>query len=109
MTGPPRLGARNRLAFTLAIIVLAASPARAQGRPSTTAMTCAQATGLVARAGGVVLGTGGYTYDRFVAHRGFCEVTEVTKRAFRPTRDNPACLVGYTCIEPGRDDFFDQF
>ena len=89
--------------FVLALAVLTVPPA---GAP---AMTCGQATGLVGRAGAIVLGTGGYTYDRFVAHRGFCEITQVTKRAFVPTRDNPACLVGYRCIEPGRDDFFDQF
>lgn len=89
--------------------LVAVSAAVAQNRPSTTNMTCGQAAELVARNGGIVLGTGGATYDRFVVHRGFCEPTEVTKRAFVPTRDSRACLVGYRCIEPGRDDFFDQF
>lgn len=87
--------------------LLAASPAGAQGRPSTTDMTCARAAGLVRRAGGIVLGTGGFTYDRFVAQRGFCEPTEVTKPAFVPTRDTPSCPVGYRCIEPSRDDLWD--
>lgn len=59
--------------------------------------------------GGIVLGTGGYTYDRFVADRGFCEPTEAVRRAFVPTRDTRACLVGYRCFEPGRDDWFGDF
>ena len=91
------------------VIALELSATQAQGRPSTVNMTCGQAAALVARSGAVVLGTGGYTFDRFVAHRGFCEVTQVTKRAFVPARDTRACLVGYTCVEPGRDDFWDGF
>ncbi|GJD33355.1 hypothetical protein QO012_000971 [Methylobacterium aerolatum] len=79
--------------------------ALAQGRPSTVAMSCVQATRLVAGQGAIVLGTGGQTYDRFVRDRSFCEPTEIARRAFRPTRDNPQCLVGYTCYEPGRDDW----
>lgn len=85
--------------------LLAASPALAQGRPSTTTMSCAQASRLVASQGAIVLGTGGPTYDRFVRDRSFCEPTESARRAFRPTRDNGACLVGYTCYEPSPDDW----
>ena len=81
------------------------SPADAQ-RASTTDMACRQAQGTVARAGGIVLGTGGATYDRFVRDRGFCEVTEITTRAFVPTRDTPQCFIGYRCKEPGRGDRF---
>ena len=89
-------------------LVLGAMPAAdalAQGRPSTTGMSCTQAARLVAAQGAVVLGTGGQTYDRFVRDRSFCEPTEIARRAFRPARDNPSCLVGYTCYEPGRDDW----
>jgi hypothetical protein len=71
----------------------------AQGRPSTVNMTCAQARALVAARGGIVLGTGGYTYDRFVAHGGFCLNRETTKAAWVPTLDTPQCFVGYTCVE----------
>ncbi len=80
-------------------IVLAGLPALAQGRPNTTAMTCAEARALVSRAGAVVLGTGGPTYDRYVLHRGFCTPSEQTEPAFVPTRDNPACYAGDRCIE----------
>lgn len=88
-----------------AALVLAASPAAAQTRPSSTAMTCQQTIRLVQAKGALVLGTGGMTYDRFVRDRSFCEPTEIAKRAFRPTLDNPNCLIGHTCYEPGPGDW----
>ena len=88
-----------------AAIMLVSAPAVAQTRPSSTTMTCQQATRLVQARGALVLGTGGQSYDRFVRDRSFCEVTEIARRAFRPTRDNPTCLIGYTCYEPGADDW----
>lgn len=97
-----------RLPILLAALALSTG-AGAQQRASTTSMTCGQAAALVRARGGIVLGTGGQTYDRFVAHRGFCQPTEAIKRAFVPTRDTPACPVGYRCFEPGRDDLFEQF
>ena len=72
----------------------------AQPRPSTLAMSCGQAESLVASAGGIVLGTGGFTYDRFVAHRGFCLRTESDEPAWVPTADTPQCFVGYRCRDP---------
>jgi hypothetical protein len=71
----------------------------AQPRLSTPTMTCGQASSLVASAGGIVLGTGGYTYDRFVRDRGFCLITEVTEPAWVPARDTPQCFIGYRCRE----------
>jgi len=73
--------------------------AAAQARLSTPAMSCGQASSLVASAGGIVLGTGGFTYDRFVRDRGFCLITEVTEPAWVPARDTPQCFVGYRCRE----------
>jgi len=84
-----------------AALVLAATPVGAQPRPSSTAMTCQQTMRLIQARGALVLGT----YDRFVRDRSFCEPTEIAKRAFRPTRDNPNCLIGYTCYEPGPGDW----
>ena len=81
---------------------LFASAAAAQPRPSTVNMSCRQAAGLVASRGAVVLGTGGHTYDRFVADRRFCLATEVTEPVWVPARDTPQCLVGYRCKEPER-------
>ncbi len=93
------------VSLTLAASLMATA-AVAQGRPSTTAMTCGQARGFVSSRGAAVIGTGGQTYDRFVRDRGFCEATEVTKTTFVPTRDNPSCFIGYRCIEPSQDDWF---
>ena len=89
----------------VAALLLTAAPAAAQTRPSSTTMTCQQTVRLIQASGAIVLGTGGMTYDRFVRDRSFCEPTEVAKRACRPTRDNPRCLIGYTCYEPGFDDW----
>jgi hypothetical protein len=85
---------------------LAAASATAQPRPSSVTMSCQQAAGLVASRGALVLGTGGYTYDRFVRHRGFCLYTEATEPAWVPTRDTPQCFVGYRCKEA--DALFDR-
>jgi hypothetical protein len=91
------------LGFAAACIVTSVA---AQPRPSTTRMTCAQAAGVVASRGGIVLGTGGHTYDRFVAHRGFCLITEMTEPAWVPTVDTPQCFVGYRCKEA--ESWFDR-
>jgi hypothetical protein len=94
---------------TTLALVLALAPEAAQAqRPSTTELTCAQARSTVTRAGAIVLGTGGPTYDRFVRDRNFCEPTEFTRAAFAPTRTDPRCFVGYTCYEPSADDWFDD-
>lgn len=90
------------------VAVLVSGGAAAQTRPSSVAMTCGQTAGLILDRGAVVLGTGGQTYDRYVRDRGFCEVTEIAVRAFVPTRDNPACFIGYRCREPTTGLFDDQ-
>ena len=91
-------------ALALMAAFSATAPAFAQGRPSSVAMTCAETGRLICASGAVVLGTGGQTFDRYVRDRSFCEVTEIAKRAFAPTRDDPTCFVGYTCYEPGQSD-----
>jgi hypothetical protein len=72
----------------------------AQPRPSTVAMSCGQAAGLVTSAGAIVLGTGGHTYDRFVRDRSFCVHGEITEAVWVPARDTPQCFVGYRCKTP---------
>src|SRR4051812_13269834 len=84
----------ERVHRTIAVAIATAmltTAAVAQNRPSTTAMTCQQAAGLVYARGAIVLGTGGYTYDRFVRDRSFCQVTEALESAWVPTRDTPTC------------------
>lgn len=74
-----------------------AGPAFAQGRPSTTDMTCQQARAIVDSTGAIVLGTGGFTFDRFVSSQAFCTHQEFTVPAWAPTRDNPYCAIGFRC------------
>ena len=89
--------------FTAAL----ASGAQAQGRPSTLAMSCAQAKALVTQSGAVVLTTGPYTFDRFVRDRSFCTPDENLEPTWAPTRDAAQCLVGHRC-ERTRDRVFDR-
>jgi len=77
----------------LTLLLIAATPAAAQVGPMTTSMTCAQTRGLVASRGAIVLSTGPTTYDRFVAHEGFCQRDEWAGPAWVPTRDTPQCPV----------------
>jgi hypothetical protein len=91
------------LALALAMMP---SAAPAQQRPMTPAMNCAAARELVGRAGAVVLGTGTYTYDRYVRDRSFCQIAEFLEPAWVPTRDVAQCPVGYRC-RSGALDFND--
>jgi opacity protein-like surface antigen len=93
-----------RTALVLAFMAVAAS-AQAQQRPFTPRLGCGQAQQIVAANGAVVLGTGTYTYDRYVRDRTFCQHNETTEVAFIPTRDTPQCPV-YRCREIELD-FFD--
>jgi hypothetical protein len=95
----------KRLVWGMAF-ALAATAAAAQSRPSTTAQPCATSQRMVAASGAIVLGTGGYTYDRFVRDGGFCEFDETTEPAWVPSRDTPSCFIGYRC--KSRSHFFDD-
>jgi len=85
-----------KLAMT-SLVLLMGSEAWSQGRPVSTTLTCARAAGLVASQGAVVLGTGVYTYDRYVSGQNFCLRGETTDPAWVPTVDNQRCFVGYQC------------
>ncbi len=89
---------------TFALLLLAASATPALAAPYTSQMTCAQARGVVAQQGSVVLYESAHVYDRYVANRGYCQVTQVSQPAFVRTRDSAACPVGSTCIEPDHDN-----
>jgi hypothetical protein len=88
----------KRLVLVVVTAALATG-AMAQPRLSTTDMSCNQAAGLVASRGAIVLGTGGYTYDRFVSDGRFCLRTEATDPAWVAAGDTPQCFVGYRCRE----------
>jgi hypothetical protein len=69
-------------------------------RPDLRQMSCAQARNLVARRGAVVMTTGRYTYERFVAGPRWCDHWETVAPRAAATRDNPRCVVGYICETP---------
>jgi len=79
------------------LVLLIATEAWSQGRPVSTALTCSGAAALVVSQGAVVLGTGTYTYDRYVSGPNYCVRGEPTEPAWVPTLDNPQCFVGYLC------------
>ncbi|MGE7469039.1 hypothetical protein ACQKLX_06345 [Bosea sp. NPDC003192] len=82
----------------IAILALGfAGTALAQGRPQSPERSCAANRQSVLANGAIVLGTGGYTYDRFVRDRSFCQFDETTFPAWVPARDTPQCFVGYRC------------
>jgi hypothetical protein len=83
----------------VATLLAVTTGAVAQPRPSTPQMSCRQAAGLVASRGAIVLGTGAYTYDRYVTDQRFCLRSEITVPEWVPTADTPQCFVGYRCKE----------
>jgi hypothetical protein len=69
----------------------------AQTGPTTLNMSCAQARGIVASQGSVVLRTGPTTYDRYVRDGSFCAVQEMARSAWVRTADSARCPVGGVC------------
>ncbi len=86
----------------LALLAIPSAPVAQGTRVSTTDISCGQARAIVQRQGAVVLGTGGFTYERFVASQAFCEREETIRITFAPTLDNPQCPVGYRCALANR-------
>ncbi len=74
-----------------------ATGAMSQQGPATPEMTCAQATGLVASRGAVVLRTGPAAYDRYVRDASFCAVQEMARPAWVRTADAVQCPIGRVC------------
>ena len=93
--------------LVLTVMILGCVPnvaSMAQGRPSTTTMSCTAAASFIVSRGAVVIGTGGDTFERAVVHQGFCNMGEYTKPLFARTRDLSACFVGYYCFDGSRND-----
>jgi hypothetical protein len=87
----------KRLAGGLLCAALLTGHCAAQTRPLTTAMPCAAISALVAARGAIVLGTGPYTYDRYVSNAGACGIGQTTEPAFERSADSAQCFVGYRC------------
>ncbi len=93
--------------FVIALVLTAVSSAvMGQSRNSTRSMSCAQARGVIATQGAVVLHTGPNTYDRYVRDAGFCAAQEMVRPAWVPTADTAQCPIGGVCrsveIDNGR-------
>jgi hypothetical protein len=88
-----------------AVAMLAPVDASAQMEPPT--ITCAQARGQVQARGAAVVYSSRHIYDRYVTDQRFCSHGETTRAAFIPTRDDPACFVGFRCVTPDHNLFRD--
>jgi hypothetical protein len=88
-----------RLAIVTACVMLAPGLTCADMRPASRSLTCDRARALVEKQGAVIFTTGPTTFDRFVASRAFCTVSEQLEPAFAPASDDPQCFVGYRCRE----------
>ncbi len=82
--------------LTILILLLSFADV-ANARHDVRTMSCAQARALVQQSGAIVLTTGQYTYDRYVAGQRYCERPYVIRRAWVTTADTDQCNIGYTC------------
>ncbi len=96
-----------RLTLPLAalLVLWAAVPGQAQSRPDSLRLSCAQARSLVARSGSIVIGTGPFIYDRYVANVGFCFRGQFIQSSWIRTADSAQCFIGYRCVDD--NPFFD--
>lgn len=93
----------TRFAIAAAVAAAVSLPALAQGRPDTRQMSCQQARSLVQQHGAVVMTTGQYTYERFVAGHRYCDWPFVATPTWTRTADTPQCGL-YNC-QRGEDRF----
>jgi hypothetical protein len=82
----------------LALPTLALAPAAAQSRLESRAALCATLQGAVSQGPGAVIYTGPHLYEGYVP---YCGTRQRSVPAFLAARDNPLCLVGYTCAATG--------
>ncbi len=94
-----------RTQIVASVVALAASVsfASAGTRPDTRSMTCSQAQSFVQQSGAVVMTTGEFTYDRFVADLAYCDHGQRLKLNLAPTADAAECTVGFYCQFPSRE------
>jgi hypothetical protein len=94
------LASKSRALFTglaVGLFPIYSQTALSQSRPVTTTMRCQAVLNLVTARGDVVLGTGTYTYDRYVSSSAFCPIGQATDPAWVPTADQPQCYIGFRC------------
>ncbi|WP_262030447.1 hypothetical protein [Microvirga sp. Mcv34] len=95
---------RMKLACAAVALIGIGSDAIAQSHPLTTGMTCAEARGLLAAHGAIVLNTGPTTYERYVSSSGYCGINELSGPVWVPTQDIRLCPIGGRCVPVGRGD-----
>lgn len=94
-----RLGVRiMKRVFAFLIAATASTGAIAQSGPTTQTMTCAQARGLVASRGAVVLRTAPGSFDRYVRDSTFCIAQTRAEPTWVRTADVAQCPIGGTCV-----------
>jgi hypothetical protein len=96
---------KGTFALALAFSLLAFD-AQAISRYNSQSMTCERVQATVRREGAVILSYTGRgnapLYDRYVAHSGFCNGTDITRITSVPTSDNSRCIV-YRCFQKSHD------
>lgn len=90
---------RTSLTAGITALAIAATASASFARPDARQMSCGQTQSLVERSGAVVITTGQHTYDRFVAHDGYCYHPEVREITYIRTRDTDQCPI-YHCEQP---------
>jgi hypothetical protein len=97
---------RTSLTAAIATLAVLATASASFARPDARTMTCYQTQALIESQGAAVITTGQHTYERFVAHDGYCYHPEVRHITYIDTRDTDQCPV-YHCERPIRP-FFDD-
>ncbi|WP_096175687.1 hypothetical protein [Cohaesibacter sp. ES.047] len=82
--------------LALALVTYAA-PSLAAERVDSQSMTAPQVKQLIKDQGSVILSTGQYNFDRYVANDSHCYIGEKAEAAFVPTANSSSSFVGYTC------------
>lgn len=86
---------RNLLAASV-LVLIAAVPAFAQQSPvPSRSLTCAELQALVQRQGRIVISTAPYMFGTYANN---CAPRDIPSPAYVPARDNPQCLIGYSCL-----------
>lgn len=83
----------------VALCLLVPSTVAAQPRVEAQRLSCAQLAGIVRSSGAVIIGTGGFTFDRYVSSGQFCIRPEVPVPAWIAAADTAQCYVGSVCRE----------
>ena len=102
----------RRIAFAIAVALVATGGAHAIERYNSRTLTCGQAHAIVAEQGAVIFRYPSprkpdlTLYDRFVRHGGFCSLGEVAAPQAIPTKDTASCAVLRCLSRPDDDGFF---